>query len=122
MSWYLNDWTRTTNQIDYAITSVQNDVTQNTIIVNLERKGLMPMPLEVEVTYEDGSTQIIYIPLRMMRWTKPNAGVVEEDWPWAFPTYKLELPVTNFAITKIEVDPSQFMADVDRTNNVKVLK
>ncbi|SDZ80214.1 M1 family metallopeptidase [Psychroflexus halocasei] len=122
LSWYLNDWTRTTNQIDYAITSVQNDVTQNTIIVNLERKGLMPMPLEVEVTYEDGSTQMIYIPLRMMRWTKPNQDVVEDDWPWAFPTYKLELPVTNFAITKIEIDPSQLMADIDRTNNVKVLK
>ncbi len=121
LSWYLNDWTRTTNKVDYAITSVQNDVTQKTMIINLERKGLMPMPVEVEVTYQDGSTQLIYIPLRIMRWEKPNQDVIKDDWAWAYPTYKLELQVANYTITKIEIDPSQRMADVDRSNNVKVL-
>lgn len=122
LSWYLNDWTRTTNTVDYGIKSVQNDVTQNTTVITLERIGLTPMPVEVEVTYEDGSSQLIYIPLRIMRWEKPNVEVAEEDWPWAYPTYKLELPVTNFAITKIEIDPSQRMADVDRSNNIEMLK
>lgn len=122
LSWYLNDWTRTTNKVDYSIASVSNDVTQNTIVINLERKGLMPMPIEVELTYKDGSKQLFYIPLRIMRWEKPGFETVEEDWPWAYPTYKLELPVTNYAVTKIEIDPSQLMADVDRSNNVKVME
>lgn len=120
LSWYLNDWTRTTNTIDYGIKDVSVDE-QNTI-VTLERIGLTPMPLEVKVDYKGGNSKTYYIPLRIMRWEKPNAGEIVDDWAWAYPTYDLEIPTNQYGIEKIEIDPSQYMADVNRDNNVEVLE
>jgi hypothetical protein len=57
-----------------------------------------------------------------MRWEKPNAGEIVDDWAWAYPTYDLEIPTSQYGIEKIEIDPSQYMADVNRDNNVEVLE
>lgn len=119
LSWYLNDWTRTTNTVDYGIKEVRVE-DQNTFVI-LERIGLTPMPLEVKVDYKGGTSETYYIPLRMMRWEKPNAGKVVDDWAWAYPTYTLEIPTKQFGIESIEIDPSGYMADVDRDNNIEVL-
>jgi hypothetical protein len=119
LSWYLVDWTKTTNTVDYGIQEV--NAMQGTTIVTLERIGLTPMPIEVKVDFEGGESQTYYIPLRIMRWEKPNAGTVVDDWAWAYPTYDLEIPTAQYGIEKIEIDPSGYMADVDKENNVKVL-
>jgi len=119
LSWYLNDWTRTTNTIDYGIRDVTTE-SQNTIIT-LERIGLTPMPLEVKVSYTGGTSETYYIPLRIMRWEKPGAGKVVDDWAWAYPTYELNIPAKRFGIEKVEIDPSGLMADVNRKNNVEVM-
>lgn len=116
LGWYLRDFTETTNTIDYAVNNIaEND---GKTVISMERKGLMPMPLDVKVTYTDGSSEMHYIPLRMMYWSKPNAGTVEKDWPWALPTYELTLDKSKSMIEKVEIDPSQLMADVDRENNI----
>ena len=119
LSWYLNDWTRTTNTIDYAVKGVS--VEPGTTIVTLERVGLTPMPIEVKVDFKGGTSETYYIPLRLMRWTKPGATNIQEDWAWAFPTYTLEIPSPQYGVEKIEIDPSGLMADVNRENNVKIL-
>ena len=119
LSWYLNDWTRTTNTIDYAVKGVS--VEPGTTIVTLERVALTPMPIEVKVDFKGGTSETYYIPLRLMRWTKPGATNIQEDWAWAFPTYTLEIPSPQYGVEKIEIDPSGLMADVNRENNVKVL-
>ena len=72
------------------------------------------MPIDAKVTFADGTTKMVHIPLRMMRWVKPNAENVQEDWPWAMPTYELKM---DKEISKVEIDPSQLMADVKRDNN-----
>ena len=81
----------------------------------------MPMPVEVTVTLNDGSKKLYYMPLRMMRWEKPAEGdverIVKEDWPWAYPTYDLEIDTPKANIKSIEIDESQLMADVNRSNN-----
>ncbi|MBZ9628938.1 M1 family metallopeptidase [Psychroflexus sp. CAK57W] len=120
LSWYLNDWTRTTNTIDYGIKEV--NTAQGTTNITLERIGLTPMPLEVKVDYKGGTSETFYIPLRIMRWEKPNAGTVVEDWAWAYPTYDLVISSTRYGVEKIEIDPSGYMADVNRDNNVLVLE
>ncbi|MBZ9651615.1 M1 family metallopeptidase [Psychroflexus montanilacus] len=120
LSWYLNDWTRTTNTVDYGIKDV--NVTEGKTIVTLERIGLIPMPLEVKIDYKGGSSETFYVPFRLMRWQKPDAGKVVDDWAWAYPTYELEIPTTQYAVDKIEIDPSGLMADVDRENNVRVME
>ena len=70
LDWYLNDWTRTTNTIDYSIKEVVEKDNKTTI--TLERTGRMPMPIDLYVEYTDGSAETFYVPLRMMFGEKPN--------------------------------------------------
>lgn len=121
LDWYLTDWTQTTNTIDYGIQSVET--ANGKTAVTLERKGLMPMPLDILVVYADGSQETFYAPLRMMRGEKANPypqleRTVLSDWPWAFPTYSFEIDKGKADITAIVIDPSQLMADVVPENNV----
>ena len=118
LDWYLTDWTQTTNTIDYEIQAVEEDGNDTRVV--LARNGLMPMPVELKVTYNDGTSEDIYIPLQMMRWEKPgfNENQTKEDWAWAYPTYSFILNKPKSQVSSIEIDPSQMMADIDRTNNI----
>ena len=118
LDWYLTDWTQTTNTIDYAVKNVDSE--GNKTIITLERIGLMPMPLDLEITYTDGTKAAYHIPLRMMRGSKPTPSTttVLANWAWSYPTYTFEIPKTNSDLTSITIDPKQFMADVNRENNV----
>lgn len=117
LNWYLTDWTQTTNTIDYAVASTEENNSITT--VNLERKGLMPMPLDIEVVYTDGTKEQFYIPLQMMRGEKPVATTTKvlNDWAWAMPTYSFSISKAKNMIKSITIDPNQLMADVDKTNN-----
>ncbi|WP_047417632.1 M1 family metallopeptidase [Cellulophaga sp. Hel_I_12] len=120
LEWYLNDWTRTTNTIDYGIKTVSAD--GETTKITLERIGQMPMPIDVLVVYEDGTQETFYAPLRMMRGEKDNPypnleRTVLQDWPWTNPTYEMVLQKPLAAIKGIMIDPSQLMADVNAENN-----
>ncbi|MBO3115273.1 M1 family metallopeptidase [Winogradskyella sp. DF17] len=108
LDWYYIDFAQTTNTIDYGVKSVEN----KTII--LERIGLMPMPIDLSVTYIDGTKEEFYIPLQMMRGEKPTSATVVDDWAWAMPTYTFE---ASKAVKSIEIDASQMMADINRENN-----
>lgn len=108
LDWYLIDFGQTTNTIDYGIKSVDGKK------IELERIGLMPMPIDLTVTYTDGSIEEFYIPLQMMRGEKPTDATIVSDWAWAMPTYVLE---TNKEVKSVEIDASQLMADVKRDNN-----
>ena len=110
LDWYLMDWTQTTNTIDYAVQAIEGNS------ITLERIGLMPMPLDVSITYSDGTTEDVYIPLQMMRGEKPTSATIKPDWAWAYPTYTLEL---SKPVASVHIDPKEMMADVDKTNNKK---
>lgn len=121
LEWYLNDWTRTTNTIDYSIKKVTAIGEQTEII--LERIGAIGMPIDLGVLYKDGSRAVHYIPLQMMFGEKPPlAGVsewnVEKDWAWARPIYTLVLDVPLDKISQLRIDPTDLMADIDLSNNV----
>ncbi len=109
LDWYLIDFTQTTNTIDYGVKSVEDKT------INLERIGLMPMPLDVTVTYTDGTTEDYYIPLQMMRGEKPTSATIIADWAWANPNYSFEASKT---VKSVNIDPKQGMADVNRENNL----
>lgn len=120
LDWYLIDFTQTTNTIDYGIKSVEIENDQT--IVTLERIGLIPMPLDIFITYDDGSMELLYIPLRQMWGEKPNHfnnlnRTTLEDWAWAYPTYKFELEKGKKPQT-IVIDITQRMADINWENNI----
>jgi len=116
LDWYLQDFATTTNTIDYRIDSVNR--VEDTHSIVLERVGLMPMPIELSVRYDDGSSQMFYIPLQMMRGEKTFSDevVVLDDWAWAMPTYTFEFNGKK-SIAEVEIDPSGRMADVNRQDN-----
>lgn len=121
LDWYYEYWVTTTKVIDYEITSVENH--ENGSVVNLHRIGQMPMPLDIEIEYSDGSVIHHYIPLRIMWGEKENeftniTRIIEKDWPWVFPEYQLQLQRPVSEIVRVEIDPSGRMADVVRENNV----
>lgn len=118
LDWYLTDWTQTTNTIDYSIKEVASQ--DNKTTVTLERIGLMPMPLDIEVRYTDGSTASYNIPLRMMRGAKPTTDktMVLDNWAWAYPTYSFDLEKPKNTIKTITIDPRGYMADVNREKNI----
>lgn len=118
LDWYHEQWIGTTNTVDYAIKSME--VKESSSVITIEKIGLIPMPLDVVVTYENGEQELYYIPLEIMRGEKPEESgmpkrVVMEDWPWPYPFYVLDI---KGKVKSVEIDPSQRMADVDRSNNV----
>lgn len=122
LGWYLNDWTRTTNTIDYAISEIKAD--GNNTSVSLKRVGRMPMPIDLLVEYNDGTQEMFYIPLRMMYYQKENPypqimRIVVDEWAWGNPTYTLTIKKPVNQIKQVTIDPSGLMADVKREDNVK---
>ena len=119
LGWYLTDWTQTTNTIDYGIKTITSE--GNKTNITLERIGLMPMPIDLLVKYEDGSQEYLYIPLQMMRYEKTNPypkdkWTVLADWTWANPNYSFDIS-SDKKINRITIDASGFMADVNLENN-----
>ena len=119
LKWYLTDWTQTTNTIDYGIKTIEEKETQT--VITLERIGSMPMPLEILVNYKDGTSEIHYIPIALMRGEKENPynmnWSVHKDWSWARPEYKLILKRPKSEILDLFIDPTYYMADINRDNN-----
>ena len=122
LDWYREYFVNTTHTVDYGITSVEAGGDRQTKIT-LARVGLMPMPVDLVVTYEDDSVEVFNIALRIMRGnkTKEDAGAkytVAEDWPWTNPVYELVLDRPLKEVKKVQIDPSYRLADVDRENNL----
>jgi len=83
----------------------------------------MPMPIDLQLTFKDGSTEMYYIPLNLMFGDKPNENpaqkrIVEEEWKATDPTYIVEIKHRLIDVQKVEIDPSKRMADIDRKNNL----
>ncbi|MBL0684722.1 M1 family metallopeptidase [Aquimarina mytili] len=122
LDWYLTDWTQTTNAIDYGIKEVTQN-TNNTTKITLERIGLMPMPIDLYVEYNDGSIESFYMPIRMMRGVKENPipaikRTTLPDWPWASPTYIFDINKPKSEIKSIKIDITSVMADINPSNNI----
>jgi len=121
LEWYLNDWTRTTKTIDYAIKSVTPKGEQTEVV--LERIGEMGMPIDLGVLYKDGRRTMYNIPLQMMFGEKPpidgfSDWRIEKDWAWARPTYTLIVDAPLTEIELLVIDPLELLADINLDDNV----
>jgi hypothetical protein len=120
LQWYLSYWMNTTKRIDYGIRSVVGG--ENGTFVTLDRVGDFPMPVDVVVTYKDGSKELYYVPLNEML---GNKQVEDKNmqrfalnaWPWVNPTYTLKINRKSDEIASVEIDPTYRLADIDRKNN-----
>jgi hypothetical protein len=119
LNWYYHYFINTTSHINYGIDSVVRKGKQT--MIHLRRKDNMLMPLDVLVKRKNGDSFWIYIPLDLMYGIKPTESGLERKIqpPWIFTSkdyaVKLDTPLENIA--SIEIDPSQRMLDIDRTDN-----
>jgi hypothetical protein len=120
LDWLFLQWIGTTNTIDYRVAGVSGNGSQTEI--TLERMEEIPMPIDLVVTYKDGSQELFYIPLQIMRGEKSEdlgmKRTLKADWPWVYPEYKLTLNRPISEVQQVEIDPSMRMADMERQNNV----
>ena len=119
LDWYIDYWIKTTHQIDYSLELNEKD--KNKISVSINRIGKMPMPIEIEVLYEDLPSENYYIPLSIMRGEKDNSDnklIILDDWEWVNESYQFDLDMSGKKIKKIEINPSGELADVNKSNNL----
>jgi len=120
LHWFYRYWINTNKKIDYEIREVTGSGDKSEIV--LARVGDIPMPVDLLITYKDGSREMLNIPLNEMMGSKPSEDPnikteILPDWPWTNPTYKATVAKPVTAIETIEIDPSQRMADINKANN-----
>ena len=123
LDWYKEYAINTTLTSDYAIKSVDKESRRETKIL-IERIGLSPKPIDVWITFKDGTQEIWNIPLDLMRGEKTaemkgiDYNIAPKDWQWTNLTYELIIPEKMKKITKVEIDQTHRLADVNLENNV----
>lgn len=121
LDWYKEYWINTTKSINYAIDSLWEEGGKTKI--RIKNLGLIPMPVDIQLTFKDGSKEMHYIPMYLMFGEKPdeNNGIprkLYEAWKWTHPTYIIETDKKILTLKEVEIDPSMQMADIDRRNNL----
>jgi hypothetical protein len=125
LDWYKEFWIYSTKTIDYSIDSLWEENGKTNI--RLKDIGLVPMPIDVQLTFKDGTKELHYVPLDLMYGTKPQetdtiTRKVYEPWHWTSPTYIIQTNRKLTDITVVEIDPSQRLADINRKDNRIELK
>jgi hypothetical protein len=105
------------------LNQVLNDiqVSNGGALISIQRIGKFPMPIDVLVTYKDGTSELHYIPLDLMLGEKAAENgtqrIVHPEWKWVQPTYTFETKKPLSALKSIEIDPTHRMPDINRNNN-----
>ena len=125
LDWYKEYWVNSTKTIDYAIDSLWEEGGMTKVRMN--RIGLMPMPIDLQITFKDGTKELHYVPMNLMYGEKPveNPAIprkIYEPWKWTHYTYTIETSRKLADFTTVEIDPSLRLADVERKNNKLELK
>ncbi len=121
LDWYKQYWINSTKTINYSIDSLweENGVSK----IRLKRIGQMPMPVDLQLTFKNGNSEMHQIPLDLMFGSKKSENesqlyFVHDEWKWVQPTYVVEIKQKLTDLVKAEIDPSKRMADIDRKNNL----
>lgn len=123
LDWFKEYWINSTKTIDYGVGDIA--VKEGKTMITIRRIGKMPMPVDVLLTFKDGSKELHYMPLNLMYGAKPaedaTPRTVHEEWKWTHPEYSFATSRGIQEIKSIEIDPSQRLADVNRINNKLVI-
>jgi len=101
LDWFWREWVLTTTRLDQSVDSVAAGP-GGASSVYLSSLGTMVMPAELRLTYADGKSEVIRLPVEM--W---NLGPKF--------TYRVR---GRSAVRSAELDPRHALPDVDRANNV----
>ena len=99
LDWFWRDWIYTTARLDQAVAAVR--VREAGSMVLLENRGTMTLPVELALTFEDGRTETVKLPVEM--WNLGNH-------------FAYRVPPGR-TVVAAKVDPRGVFPDTDRTNN-----
>ena len=102
LSWFWRSWFYTTETLDQAVDSVASDSGSIASRIFLRNAGAMPMPVELELVMDDGSTKRMSLPVEV--WYGGNR-------------YNVLVPAA-MKVVKVTIDPKKLYPDVRRENNV----
>jgi hypothetical protein len=124
LQWYKEYWVNSIKTIDYAVGDIS--AKEDKTFISIKRIGKMPMPVEVLLTFKDGSKELHYIPLDLMFGVKPDehlasSRIVHTEWQWVNPEYSISTSRAIKDLKSIEIDPSQRLADINKSNNKLVI-
>ena len=118
LTWFFDQWLTTKKRIDYSIKQVQKGDEEGDYTVTFERKGAMEMPIAFKVVTDAGEEKRYLIPNR--EFVKDTDATVLPAWTgWGTKfntTYRAELELAGKPI-RIEIDPSDRLADVNQLDN-----
>ncbi len=95
LDWFWRDWVFTTARLDQAVDSVARGS------VYLSNRGSMMMPAELSITFDDGTTSVVKLPVEM--WNLGDAFV------YRVPGAK--------GVRAVVVDQRRALPDIERSNN-----
>lgn len=120
LDWYKEYWINTTKKIDYQIDSLWEENGES--IIRLERIGEMPMPIDLELTFKDGTKELHYIPSDLMLGNKPAENdvtrIIHGEWNWTNRTYNVIFKHRLSELVSVEIDSTKRMADVNGRDNL----
>lgn len=99
LNWFWKRWFFDSGVPDLAIAEVSNDKREKSVLVKM--KGNKPVPVDLTVTFTDGSTQKIHRSIDV--WEKGEQAV--------------EIRFTTASVIKTLTLGSTYVPDVDKTNN-----
>src|SRR6266478_1843364 len=104
LSWFWRGWVYRSDVVDLAVDSVRarTDYTGARALVFLSSLGALPMPVDLRLTYANGATEDVRLPVEI--WYLGNRF-----------TYRRSVPAD---VVKVEIDVRQNFPDVRRGNNV----
>ena len=119
LDWYREYMVNTIHQIDYSVESASDN--NGKTVIQLNRKGRFPMPVDLTVVMKDGRAFNYTIPMRIMRGEKTDNRFIAKtlkDWPWTNTSYIIEEDIDLTKVKSITIDPLLRTSDIDVKNNV----
>lgn len=116
LDWFFNQWIGSKKTLDYAIDALSSEPADGAYRTELElsNRDEAFMPLDITLTYDDGSTATAFVPIEP--WLKPGAEFQLPRWQWVHRSYNASF-LTPRRVVKATIDTSTLMLDLDRTNN-----
>ncbi len=112
LAWFWRGWFYTTHANDQAIGNVSAQSAdsllgttargKNYYRVQIDNVGGLVLPVQMALTYDDGSTERVNLPVEI--WKNNEVSFTKGIF-------------TDKAVVKVELDPDEVLADIDRENN-----
>ena len=97
LDWFWRGWFYETDTMDQAVDSV---ATGDTTRVTVEQRDELMLPMTVQLTYDDGSTEQRRVPIEAFYTQDTNT-----------------LRVTDGRLQRVAIDPNQILPDMNRGND-----